>query len=329
MSISNHNIQKTDVLKGMSFCLIFVCAILATANYFKNQNIYVITSELFLCLFSIYCYCQLRKNKQITVIQYALPYSYFFVVILATNIFGVYSNVMDWTFTFPVLAYVLFGLRQGTTITAGLLLIQSISYFQQYTQQVNWLYGTYLNFVLPYAVVWTISFAYEYSQNKTKLALIRLAMRDPLTDAQNRLALKEKFKHQGKPPVESFISVIDVDHFKKVNDAYGHEAGDIVLQELVSVMKHIFNDEDVYRLGGEEFCIIINGHYDEAYLKLNQLLLTVENYTFSANNLALNITISIGFSEMKLNSSLSESLKLADQHLYSAKAQGRNCIVTK
>ena len=133
------------------------------------------------------------------------------------------------------------------------------------------------------------------------------------------------------------ISLIfmDLDHFKNVNDIYGHDCGNLVLREigrlLTSSSDNILRRSDIsFRYGGEEFIIICpNTNKDEAFTVGERIRRTVENKVFNYESQDIKITISIGISEYRHNSKISifQSVKESDMAMYEAKHQGRNKVV--
>jgi diguanylate cyclase (GGDEF)-like protein len=125
--------------------------------------------------------------------------------------------------------------------------------------------------------------------------------------------------------------MVDVDHFKKVNDTYGHPAGDAVLKELAVRMQRAMRDADlVARLGGEEFgsilpCTTPTG----ARVAAERLRAAIEIVPFHAGNAVINVTVSIGGISIDRESKIDNSddiVSLVDQALYTAKTNGRNQV---
>ena len=144
---------------------------------------------------------------------------------------------------------------------------------------------------------------------------------DPLTSIYNRRGVLSKLKETKK----GAILFMDIDHFKKVNDTYGHEFGDYVLQELGKILKDYVRDVDIVgRWGGEEFIMILNEvSFNDAMKVAERVRKAIENYNFNGKK----ITISIGVSELTDN--FKESLEKADKALYEAKNSGRNLVKGK
>lgn len=164
---------------------------------------------------------------------------------------------------------------------------------------------------------------------KTNQELSLAAYRDKLTGVYNRKKLEEftrseikrctRFKH-----TFSFV-LLDIDHFKKVNDEFGHSVGDTVLIEFVAIInQHIRGTDLLVRWGGEEFVIICveSAKQDTLHL-LQRLKDTVENHRFTKVG---NKTLSMGLTQYNDGDNLESLIKRADLALYEAKANGRNSI---
>ena len=127
------------------------------------------------------------------------------------------------------------------------------------------------------------------------------------------------------------VMMIDIDHFKRFNDTYGHEAGDIVLKQFAQALKGALREgELIARYGGEEFTVVMHGNAQEAKTLAERLRRAVANLSFSQftnNGEDIRITMSIGIAEFPSSGhTLEEILKAADMALYQAKDSGRNCV---
>jgi diguanylate cyclase (GGDEF)-like protein len=161
--------------------------------------------------------------------------------------------------------------------------------------------------------------------------LRRLATTDPLTGLKNRRSYFESAErrfqaltHQGLPMA---VAMIDIDHFKRVNDCHGHDAGDVVLVRLARLLDDTTRDTDVVaRLGGEEFCVLAGGlDSNGAEALFERLRQAVENSRIEFAGATIPLTVSIGLCTQRLDS-LRAMITAADQALYRAKAGGRNRI---
>lgn len=153
---------------------------------------------------------------------------------------------------------------------------------------------------------------------------------DTLTGAFNREGIEEVIKvglwewRSHYKPLS--IVMLDIDHFKDINDTYGHAAGDKVLSELSSlVQKYIRTDDLFARWGGEEFVLVCrNTRIGQAAVIAEKLREFIANHEFGDG---LQVTVSMGVATLNANEPLEQLFKSADDALYSAKRAGRNCVV--
>lgn len=165
--------------------------------------------------------------------------------------------------------------------------------------------------------------------------LFKNANYDTLTELPNRRYFSTQFnkllKNFKNKKFDSICVVIfDIDFFKKINDTYGHDIGDLVLKKLASIMKkHSSNNTFFARLGGEEFSLFTNLSADNTLLLVNEVLNETRKKIIKFENpnkeeLSLSITLSAGIAEFKTNDDLSSILKKADIALYKAKISGKD-----
>ncbi|WP_119394810.1 diguanylate cyclase domain-containing protein [Salinibius halmophilus] len=151
------------------------------------------------------------------------------------------------------------------------------------------------------------------------------ATTDYLTNLKNRRALFSDTKPWFRTQTLA-VAVIDIDHFKLINDEYGHQAGDWVLQHLAEVLEeHSPDGAMVARLGGEEFCIVFGDEHDPDETLENLRVEIAQPLMPPSDAFPEKITASIGYVFGKLNS-LDDAIRDADRLLYQAKNEGRNCI---
>jgi diguanylate cyclase (GGDEF)-like protein len=163
--------------------------------------------------------------------------------------------------------------------------------------------------------------------------LRRLANTDPLTATANRRALFNRFQQltQQMPDFHCTVSILDIDHFKRYNDEYGHDFGDSVLKTFAEQVRVQLADKAIFaRIGGEEFCVVdYSGSSDVATGKLQGALDVVRDLQLATPKTeTVNITFSAGVAEYgKDGETLDDLLKNADRALYYAKANGRSCVI--
>lgn len=167
--------------------------------------------------------------------------------------------------------------------------------------------------------------------------IIEISIRDPLTNIYNRRhifsrlnEIKAKYERN---KMDFSIAILDIDYFKRVNDNFGHLAGDFVLQEFTKILdKNIRLFDLLGRFGGEEFIIImLNCQKDTASLRIEDILKIIRNTNFIYRNQRINFTFSAGISDSCdkefENLNLDRLIDSADKKLYLAKKLGRNRIV--
>jgi diguanylate cyclase (GGDEF)-like protein len=150
--------------------------------------------------------------------------------------------------------------------------------------------------------------------------------RDALTGVYNRGTIEEKIEEISKNTNGSVI-FLDIDHFKKINDTYGHDVGDFVLKRLSYLIKNSIPPGNVFgRWGGEEFILVLpDVNYGNAYFVAEKLRKMVEESDFNG----MKVTMSVGVSEFKKGEDINEAIKKADEALYEAKESGRNQVKGK
>lgn len=159
------------------------------------------------------------------------------------------------------------------------------------------------------------------------------SLQDALTKLNNRAAFDEyfakeivRYQHNGG---SLSIAIADLDNFKRINDTYGHTAGDKTLQVLASTFKkHLENDAFLARYGGEEFIFIFKEkNKDEVTQKLNSLKTNIAKLPFKFKNNKVSMTLSIGVTHIKPEDNVHIAFERADTALYKAKKEGKNRVI--
>ncbi|HBJ1651996.1 GGDEF domain-containing protein [Clostridium botulinum] len=155
-----------------------------------------------------------------------------------------------------------------------------------------------------------------------------LAMKDNLTNLYNRNYMNKHLEMLRKKNTSLIIAIMDIDHFKNVNDTYGHDFGDIVLKESSNYIKsNLEHNDEIYRWGGEEFIISFqNQDINEVLSKLDIIREGLSNYKISDAKINITITASFGVAILDEKESLEKCIKRADKGLYISKENGRNQI---
>ena len=166
--------------------------------------------------------------------------------------------------------------------------------------------------------------------------IYRLTTMDGLTQVYNKRyfieTLERELGRAQRYQRELSLLMFDIDHFKKINDTFGHLAGDAILRDLAATVKEHTRHEDMLsRYGGEEFAIVLP-EIDRKHAMIfgEKICSLVSSTTFKFEGTVIPLTISIGISTMPTDLKLrdsSEFIKMADENLYRAKEQGRNRVV--
>ncbi|SDK50243.1 diguanylate cyclase (GGDEF) domain-containing protein [Maridesulfovibrio ferrireducens] len=161
------------------------------------------------------------------------------------------------------------------------------------------------------------------------------ADRDGLTRVYNRRSFDERLveelrRHQ-RHNMDLSLLMVDLDHFKSVNDTYGHMAGDLVLETIARIFEETFRTTDfIARYGGEEFVILLpHTKTDQAKMLAERIREKIESKNMSYRDVNFNVTVSVGVSSVRPGSLAKETeiVRKADDALYIAKEQGRNRVV--
>ncbi len=166
-----------------------------------------------------------------------------------------------------------------------------------------------------------------------ELALRRAAQTDSLSGCLNRHALLEiarrEFQRSRRTGSEFAFILLDIDHFKAINDRHGHAAGDAGIQQVAALTQRMLRDYDtLFRIGGEEFLVLVAGaKVDEVKQIAERIRVEIETHHLQVQGASLALTVSIGVALQQAGDSNWESvLKRADETMYRSKQEGRNRV---
>lgn len=245
------------------------------------------------------------------------------------------SYSIIWVTVLPPVAFFLLGRRAGAWLS-GLVFVYVIAYV--YLRLSDWppadvTLGAWLNIVEVLTAQWFLFRLYERSRAEAFAELEHLSITDKLTGLYNRSHLDtllqlelERHRNNGQPLT---LVLCDIDHFKHINDEYGHLTGDIILQQFAGVLtQHMRATDSCGRWGGEEFLIICPDTAPASAAAItNKLRAAFAETPFSHG---LNVTASFGIASQAPadRTQLSDQLlRRADDALYNAKHRGRACAV--
>ncbi|WP_422911683.1 GGDEF domain-containing protein [Pseudomonas sp. MAC6] len=161
-------------------------------------------------------------------------------------------------------------------------------------------------------------------------AALQTALRDPLTETGNRIAMEQTLKREvdiarrNLQPLS--VLMVDIDHFKRINDTHGHIVGDQALKAVASALKDSLRNVDmVFRYGGEEFMVLLsNTNREAASMVGERLRLAVLGIQYLVENRAIELSVSLGCACLLPGESMDSLLRRADNALYVSKREGRN-----
>jgi diguanylate cyclase (GGDEF)-like protein len=157
----------------------------------------------------------------------------------------------------------------------------------------------------------------------------QLSLTDALTKLPNRAAYNNKISRFTKFNTSYVLILADLDHFKSVNDRYGHDAGDEALKHIAGLLQsNCRNQEECFRIGGEEFAISLKEcSIEHAKTIAERIRTAIESAPVQWQGLDFKCTVSIGLCVSKAGESPQTTYRHADAALYQAKQEGRNCVV--
>ncbi|MDN5514962.1 GGDEF domain-containing protein [Ectopseudomonas composti] len=275
------------------------------------------------------------SNLQLLTAIYLLPFFSIMIVALAqtTTSFAVFA----WIQTIPIICYLLLGLRLGMYgsilfVGIGLFVFSRRFSSDEILQNVEII----ANLGLASLAVMIFAHIYERSRILNEKRLTEQATTDALTGLPNRLKLAEVFERERAHALRNgtplSLVFIDIDHFKQINDRFGHEVGDRALAHFAKVLAQRLRINDLFcRLGGEEFAVLLSGSKTAQARDIAESLrerLAAEPLV--VDDSTLHMTLSAGVACFGVDGqSLDELMQAADRRTYAAKRAGRNRVITQ
>ena len=339
-SIEDENFKQPHVVSLFALVGLSITAVMGLIALF-NQN-YILACTLFVASFiyftGYYAYKALNNIKlSSAIILYSLYLLMFYLVYTG----GVGHTGPLWIFIVAPVSVFVHGLRRGLIDIAIFVAIISAIMFIPTQSSAHAIFSTEfkLRLIYSFLTVTFLSALYEYSREKSyKKALDlskkyqQLAHYDPLTKLSNRRdALRILNQEQARISRNSApLSVIlcDVDHFKKINDEYGHNTGDAVLVDLAKLFTRNIREQDcVARWGGEEFLFILPQTIAEnARDFAEKIQASLHEHTVNYEGDKIQVTVSMGIEQFDDVKGIDEVINSADKYLYQAKSAGRDQI---
>ncbi len=340
-----------------TYVLSIICIFFLVINIFVNRDnpnpevFFVISLVIAIKCSSILCLYY--RILPVTVVQ---PISigvlamlgYF---ILMTSSYDATGSLV-WFIIFPPMIMFVMKLYSGTVVfllyflSLCLLILSPLNFLVS----DNFTEPQLFRFLLAFCGSFIFSFSTEYLRYRTKAALVKAyrkheeyAITDPLTGLKNRRGfdkiLPKVLSQAEKDSVHYTVMLADIDHFKSINDTYGHDVGDAVLQHISQILLSQKSPQDyVFRWGGEEFILLMSHvSHEQASSIANRIRLACKSSPYivekqnpdNPNDLVareLSVTMSIGYHVAPYYVCPWQTIKHADNNVYKSKANGRDCV---
>ena len=246
------------------------------------------------------------------------------------------TTVFAWVLLIPILSHLLMGRRLGLLVSAVFMGTAAVIFFFKYQDAPDMIQPLPIaNMGLMSLTILAFSHIYEITREQSESRLLKMAQTDALTGLANRARLSDVFEQERKRSLRNgtplSVLVLDLDHFKQVNDQHGHEAGDLALRHVASTLRASLRATDLAtRLGGEEFAILLtNTTADQAHRVADKIRGAIESHPVPYQDQSIGLTISGGIAQFGPDGGdLRSLIGRADQYLYHAKDSGRNRIIS-
>ncbi|MFV0422714.1 GGDEF domain-containing protein [Oleidesulfovibrio sp.] len=335
-------IRRTYMLNGFLLLSTFISALMAVLKQSEHMEIMYVTLW---CASALYCtlYFFLNATGNLkTVSNITLLFTVVMGMVLIWHM-GDQITYALWLFALPPAVFFTFGMKRSL-ITISILftaLLLWMPFTGATTSEGAVSFSYMLRVSTAFLALCLFSALGEYSRARTQKLLVHLtkemeqcACTDPLTGLLNRRGIYDRLNEEraratrsGKP---FSVIICDVDHFKSVNDCFGHQCGDHVLHNLAEMFRNTMRGQDIIcRWGGEEFLFILPETDEQGAQNLaEKLRATAESSPVNYYGMPIDLTLSLGVQECTLTESPEFHIRMADQKLYIAKEQGRNKVIS-
>lgn len=315
------------ILVGSSFLAVF-----GTVSFFNGNDIYAVLyiglvtgmSNLFLFM---------TKYKYIT--RFILVFIVCVIALALVITGGQEATGILWTYPLVMIAFAVLSMREG--IVFGLIYLSLAAIFLfvplgiSFAVKYEAIVAT--RYLVSVLALFAMVLLFVHDQERANKQLKAQSVTDNLTGLFNRAVLNKRELssiQSSTNRTNSFLMLIDIDHFKEINDSFGHAVGDEVLIVVAEILKmHVRSSDLAIRWGGEEFLLVLKSCPQDKTVIIAEKI----SDSFQSNNkltelLGKSITLSIGISEVSEEDDFSKAVEVADENLYRAKQQGRNRVVS-
>lgn len=307
----------------------------ASLQYLDGNHLLALC-ELFAATLSLLGAWRVAHVRQLDfwIYLYIVPTSSFLVYIIVMP--NASATAFVWVYLIPLLCYLLLGRLRGFLLAVPFMVLAVVLYFQQHRYSLDAAGLIDLgNAVLCGLLLLAFVHIYETMRARAYLQLQRLAQTDALTGVESRgsfqQALERSLQEAERSQLSVVLVILDVDHFKQVNDEWGHDAGDMALQHLCkSMVGRVRVTDTIGRLGGEEFGLVLrNTNLAAARPVIEALRAQISSSPLHYDSHQIKLSATFGLAEWPNDGRTADELyRCADRRLYCGKLQGRNQLIS-
>jgi len=326
---------RKAVLKALLILTAISGLLFFTLNI-QRQNYPLAFAELGMACYSVFILWAIGNTKHLErwILAFILPFCITMMFALISP--RATTTVFAWVLLIPIVSHLLMGRRRGLVISSIFMASAAIIFFFKYHNAPEMMQPMPIaNMGLMSLTILAFSHIYEITREQSESRLIKMAQTDALTGLANRARLSDVFEQERKRSLRDGTAlsmlVLDLDHFKQVNDQYGQEASDLALRHVASTLRASLRATDLAtRVGGEEFAILLtNTTADQAHRVADKIRQAIETNPVPYQDQCIGLTISGGVAQFGPDGAdLRSLIGRADQYLYHAKDSGRNRIIS-
>lgn len=332
--IQTNSEHRRLVLKALLWvtlcCGVFFSILNGLRDYWLLAGLELAYAAVSLCMLRV---IDRTRHLQTLTVIYLIPFFTIMMVILFQP--HISFTTYAWIQTIPIIFYLLLGLRAGLWGSLLFIGIGLFAFSRRYAPDDQVLNVMVISDIgLASLAVLIFSHIYERSRLRTEQRLTELATTDSLTGLVNRIRLSEVFEreraHSLRNRTPLSLVFLDIDHFKQINDRFGHEAGDQALRHFAALLGQRLRASDLFcRLGGEEFAVLLPATDRQQAVQIAEVLRErLAGNPLPVDGQALHITLSAGVATLgEDGESLHSLMQAADRRTYAAKRSGRNRVV--
>ncbi|PXX92525.1 GGDEF domain-containing protein [Marinobacter vulgaris] len=299
-----------------------------------NGYLWIAAGEFFASVMLFLGVIRVSKTPYLQVWIYSYLVTGFSFALLILLVPDASVTAFVWVLMMPVLAYLLLGKKEGFWLSAPFMLAGCVAYYFHLEFIVD--AGSMidlLNMVLCAVLMLSFIHLYETRREEAEQKLFTLAQTDALTGLSNRASFQSTLSRTLAECARSgsgfALVIMDIDHFKVVNDTMGHDAGDHVLRNIGQrLTERLRTTDSVGRLGGEEFGLILRDvKPEDSFELMDELRQRIADSELSYGEAVINVTASFGIAHYPDHGTEAETLfRTADRCLFSGKRAGRNTV---